>query len=90
MSEVVPVAAVRLALFLFPKMGAFAPLSPFVHNVYRHGLLEGKDSQLKALHRFYVWTYLYPLSGEGVIFDPPQVLGSYVCPTVGAYWLLAT
>ena len=24
------------------------------------------------------------------MFDPPQVLGSYVCPTVGEYWLLAT
>jgi len=28
---------------------------------------------------------LYPLSGEGVIFDPQQVVGAYVCPTVGAY-----
>jgi len=27
----------------------------------------------------------YPLSGEGVKFDPLQVLGSYVWPTVGAY-----
>ena len=25
------------------------------------------------------------LSGEGVIFDPQQVLGPYVWPTVGAY-----
>jgi hypothetical protein len=33
---------------------------------------------------------VYPLSGQGVIFDPPQVLGSYVGPTVGAYCLLAT
>ena len=24
------------------------------------------------------------------MFDPPRVLRSYVCPTVGAYWLLAT
>jgi len=26
----------------------------------------------------------YPASGQGVIFDPQQVLGSYVRPTVGA------
>ena len=32
----------------------------------------------------------HPRSGQGVRFDPPQVLGSYVRPTVGAYWLLAT
>ena len=25
------------------------------------------------------------LSGQGVILKPSQVLGSYVCPTVGAY-----
>ena len=28
------------------------------------------------------------ICGQGVICDPPQVLGSYVCPTVGAYWPL--
>ena len=27
----------------------------------------------------------YPLSGDGVKFEPLQVLGSYVWPTVGAY-----
>jgi len=27
----------------------------------------------------------FPLSGEGVKFDPLQVLGSYAWPTVGAY-----
>ena len=32
----------------------------------------------------------YRSSGQGVIFHPPQVLGSYVCPTAGAYRLLAT
>ena len=32
----------------------------------------------------------YFRGGQGVIFDPAQVLGSYVCPTVGAYWLLTT
>ena len=26
---------------------------------------------------------LYPSSGLRVIFDPLQVLGTYVCPTVG-------
>jgi hypothetical protein len=26
-------------------------------------------------------------SGKGVMFDPPQVLDSHVCPTVGAYRL---
>ena len=25
------------------------------------------------------------LGGQGVIFDPQQVLGSYVCSTVGTY-----
>ena len=30
---------------------------------------------------------VYPLRGEVVIFDPLQVLGFYVWPTVGAYWL---
>ena len=30
------------------------------------------------------------LTGQGGVFDPHQVLGPYVCPTVGAYWLLAT
>jgi len=28
-----------------------------------------------------------PFSGQGVIFDPPYVPRSYVCQTVGAYWL---
>ena len=32
----------------------------------------------------------YPVSSQGVIRDPPQVLGSYSCPTVGAFWLPAT
>ena len=32
---------------------------------------------------------MHPLRGQEFIFDPPQVLGSYVCPTVGAYSLLA-
>jgi hypothetical protein len=36
------------------------------------------------------WLDSHPLSGQGGIFDPPQVLGSYVCPTVGVYCLLAT
>ena len=30
---------------------------------------------------------VYPLTGEGVIFDPPQVLSAFACPTVGAHWL---
>jgi len=29
-------------------------------------------------------------SGQQVIFHPPQVVGSYVCSTLGAYWLLTT
>ena len=33
---------------------------------------------------------VYPLEGQGVMFDAPHGLGSYVCPTVGADWLLAT
>jgi hypothetical protein len=33
--------------------------------------------------------YVYPSTGEAVVFDT-KVLGSHVCPTVGAYWLLAT
>ena len=31
-----------------------------------------------------------PLSGQGIILDHPQVLRSYVCPTIGMYCLLAT
>jgi len=30
-----------------------------------------------------------PSSGQGVILDPPQVLGPYVCSKAGSYWLLA-
>ena len=33
---------------------------------------------------------MYPVSDEGVIFDPHQTLGPYVCPTVGGRSLLAT
>jgi len=33
---------------------------------------------------------LHPFSGEGVIFDPKQVPGPDVCPTVGSHWLVAT
>ena len=32
----------------------------------------------------------YPSRGQRVISDPPQILGPYVCRTLGAYWLLAT
>ena len=28
---------------------------------------------------------LYSRSGKEIMFDPHQVLGTYVCPTVGAY-----
>ena len=31
----------------------------------------------------------YLLRGQGVIFDPQVLRSSYICPTVGAYWLLA-
>ena len=31
----------------------------------------------------------YPSSGMWFLFDPPQEVGFHVCPTVGAYWLLA-
>ena len=31
-----------------------------------------------------------PLAGQGGVFDTHQVLDPYVCPTVGAYWVLAT
>jgi hypothetical protein len=35
-------------------------------------------------------TCVYRLSGGGVISDPPRIIGSYVCPTLGSCWLLAT
>ena len=34
--------------------------------------------------------FLYLSSGDGVNFDPKEVLGPYVCPTVGRIELLAT
>ena len=33
---------------------------------------------------------LYSPSGEGVMYDPKQVLGSYVCPTAGLSWTRLT
>ena len=35
-------------------------------------------------------TSFFPVRGQGVSFDPLQVLGFYVWPAVGAYWLITT
>jgi hypothetical protein len=31
-----------------------------------------------------------PVTDQEVMLEYSQVLGSFVCPTVGAYWLLVT
>ena len=38
-----------------------------------------------GLYQAYFLFGAYSSSGEGVVFDPQQVLGPYIRPTVGAY-----
>jgi hypothetical protein len=69
-------------------------------GVYGWGVLLGKDCQGVFGRRVLegparpvgcgLWGLHIPQVARGVLQDPPQVRGSYVCPTVGAYWLLAT
>ena len=51
-------------------------------NVMQRGLALGPH--------FEFWQGIYPVGGDWVKIDPTEVLGSFVCPTVGRTSLLTT